>query len=768
MAWFNYPLRRMMVAAALLALCVVDASLVNASPALANAAALSAGDNTLQFLQGFALSNPSLVSVWTGTDFCKWPYVICADSGHALNFADADSPAFSGSLVLPELPEGVDGSLVMFVKISIKGMGKKVTGTLPSSWGGLTRLTTLYLHGNALTGPVPAAWSGLKALQYLWLQDNRLDSPLPDTLGTLAGLGSLYLSNNALTGTLPASWSGMAKMATLKLSGNRIEGNLPAEWGSMTKIYTIQLGDNKLSGTLPAAWSGMSSLSELDLSNNKFVGPIPAGWGGMQHLSAVTLTGNDLCGCLPSGWVAPTLVEVKVDAAVSASDCATANHCSTEPSGSASSHTESKKGSSSAPPAPTPVTETLKFLQALVKAVPDLAVSASDEDYCKWYSFVQCQNGVTVRLTDRILSTVSSLPDLADDVNGALVLVISFEANDKGAMLSGTLPPSWGRLTQMQDIKLENNALTGPLPVEWSGMTSLKFLWLDNNGLTGDLPVSWGTLSTVQVLSVRANHLTGPLPSGWSGMTLLRNFYAENNSLTGELPVSWGSLKQMKVVMLTNNKVSGDLPAEWNGMTPLVTLALGNNALSGTLPAVWSSLSKLMQLKLNNNSLSGTLPAEWSKLTRVKNGLLLQGNHFCGCVPPEWAGKLTPTVDPAVSAETCATTNACGKASSSGAGPHSSSHSHPSPSPASSSHSKPSPVVASSSSSSSFECAVVHCLECEAGNSTKCSQCARRYALTDDSQCASKGDAAYWQSLGSPNGWLMLALLCTCVLWNLV
>ncbi|KPA74585.1 hypothetical protein ABB37_09219 [Leptomonas pyrrhocoris] len=303
----------------------------------------------------------------------------------------------------------------------------------------------------------------------------------------------------------------------------------------------------------------------------------------------------------------------------------------------------------------------MKFLQALVTAVPDLKFYKKGTDYCVGWDFVQCVRGVAtkVKLTGLKLAHASSLPDLADDVNGALVTVTGFEANDIGAMLSGTLPPSWGRLTQMQRISLSGNALTGQLPVEWSGMASLKILWL------------------------------------------------------------------------------------------------GNNKLSGTLPAVWSSLSKLMQLKLNNNSLSGTLPAEWSKLTRVKNGLLLQGNHFCGCVPPEWAGKLTPTVDPAVSAETCATTNACDKASSSGAGPHSSSHSSPSPSSASSSH-------------SSFHCTVLHCFKCDAGNGTKCMQCTRGYMLTDDFECASISDGACRQSVSDRNGWLMLALLCTSVLWNLV
>ncbi|KPA83901.1 putative surface antigen protein 2 [Leptomonas pyrrhocoris] len=78
MAWLNYPLRRMMVAAALLALCVVEASFVTAASTAEYSDAQQA--NTLKFLQGFVKLNPFLASNWTGTDFCSWWYVGCVPS----------------------------------------------------------------------------------------------------------------------------------------------------------------------------------------------------------------------------------------------------------------------------------------------------------------------------------------------------------------------------------------------------------------------------------------------------------------------------------------------------------------------------------------------------------------------------------------------------------------------------------------------------------------------------------------------------------------
>lgn len=50
---------------------------------------------------------------------------------------------------------------------------------------------------------------------------------------------------------------------------------------------------------------------------------------------------------------------------------------------------------------------------------------------------------------------------------------------------SGTLPPSWGALTNLQHCNLDSNRLNGPLPGTWSGMAGLKRLFLNNNSLSG-------------------------------------------------------------------------------------------------------------------------------------------------------------------------------------------------------------------------------------------------------------------------------------------
>jgi hypothetical protein len=58
--------------------------------------------------------------------------------------------------------------------------------------------------------------------------------------------------------------------------------------------------------------------------------------------------------------------------------------------------------------------------------------------------------------------------------------------------LSGTLPPSWGALANLQFLILFENQLAGTLPDTWSRLASLVEVDLSSNsGLTGGAVVGW-------------------------------------------------------------------------------------------------------------------------------------------------------------------------------------------------------------------------------------------------------------------------------------
>ena len=49
--------------------------------------------------------------------------------------------------------------------------------------------------------------------------------------------------------------------------------------------------------------------------------------------------------------------------------------------------------------------------------------------------------------------------------------------------------------TDIAGINLQGNGITGTLPPSWSNMTQLQWLWLYSNSLTGTLPPSWSSMT---------------------------------------------------------------------------------------------------------------------------------------------------------------------------------------------------------------------------------------------------------------------------------
>lgn len=66
-----------------------------------------------------------------------------------------------------------------------------LTGTIPSSIGGITSLRVLGLGDNSLLGTIPRTLSSLTNLTTLGLQNNQLTGTLPAEIGVLTGLLSL-------------------------------------------------------------------------------------------------------------------------------------------------------------------------------------------------------------------------------------------------------------------------------------------------------------------------------------------------------------------------------------------------------------------------------------------------------------------------------------------------------------------------------------------------------------------------------------------------
>jgi hypothetical protein len=183
------------------------------------------------------------------------------------------------------------------------------TGTLPPSWGALTRLAACYLYKNTLSGPLPGTWSKMAALEEIALHNNTLTGTLPPSWGALSKLRLCYLENNTLSGPLPGAWSGMAALEELALTTNALAGTLPPSWGALSKLRLCYLSKNTLSGPLPSTWSGMVALENLQLAFNSLAGTLPPSWGALSTLRVCYLYNNTLSGPLPSTWSGMVAVE---------------------------------------------------------------------------------------------------------------------------------------------------------------------------------------------------------------------------------------------------------------------------------------------------------------------------------------------------------------------------------------------------------------------------------------------------------------------------
>jgi hypothetical protein len=224
---------------------------------------------------------------WLGPCHCRWVGVFCIN------------------------PKACDDSPVYVI-----GRQHDLTGVLPS-WNGdpgqgaLPQLQQLYLTENpGLTGTLPETWGNMTKIMYLDLVTNNLDGSLPESWGGMTKMMHLYLRNNHLDGSLPASWGNMTKMFDLYLNNNLLDGTLPASWGPGMRLnmQTLRLQYNHITGTLPPSWSQWNQLATLDISSNRLVGTLPPPWANTSspYVSFLSLRNNSLSGTLPSACRACT------------------------------------------------------------------------------------------------------------------------------------------------------------------------------------------------------------------------------------------------------------------------------------------------------------------------------------------------------------------------------------------------------------------------------------------------------------------------------
>ena len=212
--------------------------------------------------------------------------------------------------------------------------------------------------------------------------------------------------------------------------------------------------------------------------------------------------------------------------------------------------------------------------------------------------------------------------------------------------LTGSIPPELGNLTNLIWLDLGGNDLAGSIPPELGNLENLERLYLDINELTGPIPPELGNLTNLTRLNLNDNQLTGPIPPELGNLANLADVTAtspkfpgldlSNNQLTGPIPPELGKLTQVKKYLLRNNRLTGPIPAE---LAHIEELDLSFNKMQGPIPQGLKHLKNLYTLTLGYNELTGPIPPELGQLTQLRN-LNLSDNQLTGPIPPE-LGNLT-------------------------------------------------------------------------------------------------------------------------------
>ena len=241
-----------------------------------------------------------------------------------------------------------------------------------------------------------------------------------------------------------------------------------------------------------------------------------------------------------------------------------------------------------------------------------------------------------------------------------------------GLGLTGAIPLELSQLTNLQLLRLEENALSGCIPallqeIQDNDLNLLRLSLCDESGQFPEHPAdravllafyeatgggsdwtgdNWGSdepIGTwqgvitdeegrVTELRLHGLGLTGIDSPELSQLNNLQSLNLGGNQLTGSIPTELNQLNNLQFLGLHGNQLTGSIPAELGQLTNLGLLILDDNQLTGSIPPELAQLTNLGVLALLDNQLTGSIPPELAQLTNLQ-WLVLGGNNFSGCIP---------------------------------------------------------------------------------------------------------------------------------------
>ncbi|XP_038979048.1 LRR receptor-like serine/threonine-protein kinase EFR [Phoenix dactylifera] len=133
-------------------------------------------------------------------------------------------------------------------------------------------------------------------------------------------------------------------------------------------------------------------------------------------------------------------------------------------------------------------------------------------------------------------------------------------------------------------INLQSKRLAGSLSPSLGNLSLLQELNLGGNDLYGDIPPELGKLTGMRILNLTSNSFDGRISGNLSSCRELRHLDLGDNMLVGEIPAELTSLPKLRVLYLLVNNLTGSIPPSIGNLSSLTRLAMGRNNLVGASP----------------------------------------------------------------------------------------------------------------------------------------------------------------------------------------
>uniref|UniRef100_A0A7N2MG50 Leucine-rich repeat-containing N-terminal plant-type domain-containing protein n=1 Tax=Quercus lobata TaxID=97700 RepID=A0A7N2MG50_QUELO len=468
---------------------------------------------------------------------CKWHGIACNDEGSIteINLAYAGLRGNLQNLDFSSFPN------LLHLDLGVN----KLTGTIPTNIGTLSKLQYLDLSTNSLNGSLPLSLANLTQVYLLDFSQNnitgKLDSRLfPNVTGkSKTGLISLkyfILHINKLGGRIPEEVGNLKYPVLLALGGNYFCGPVPPSIGNLSHLTTLGLCQNELSGQIPVSL-GKLKLTRLFLLINRLSGSVPDEIGNLSSLVTLQLAFNNFTGQLPQ---------------------------------------QVCQGG-----------KLVNFTAAFNFFTGPIPVSLKN---CRTLYRVRLEHN---QLTGYIDQDFGVYPNLT---------YIDLSYN------SGEIPKEIVQLSKMGFLELSSNQLCGEILAEIGKLSKLLKLILKDNKLSVEVLAGIGGLSNLDSHDLSIKMLGGPIPHQIGDCWKLQSLSLSKNYLNGIIPYQIGNLRALQDLDLSFNSLMGGIPPQLGSLSDLEYLNLSNNNLNGSIPTSLGSMVSLISINLSNNNLEGPLP----------------------------------------------------------------------------------------------------------------------------------------------------------------